>query len=808
MTPKKTKLVNSKGIRAGLGLDELTIDWETIIPGDAKMVALAGDNGCGKSTILNLGMTPHRVPPMIEGSIYDQFHDGGSIRATGASCRVLEWSHNGQDYKSEFLYSIKKTNTAKSYLPVLADGEWTPYKTAENIISDGKSSTYDACLEDILGPQSIYFLSAFRAQGAPGFEQHDDPQGLLMDLLDLTPVQELADKAGKVRVALGRAHAGLQGVVDEVESAEARIKSLREDELAARSEAQAHTDACAKQEEMVAKAQAVLAKAMEKEADKDAIEAQRKAVMDRLNEASAQRARALAEIEGRRKEIKKREDGASQRYNNESIFLEKQKIECTSRINAANAVIAKKDSIEAAIDELPGLEAKLAEQEKQVEWITRRREEMQAAMLHKTKIQGTLDRVVSEGKQAARLLDDHKKRAEYVSQVTCRGEGKYAECVALVDAIRAKEMVPHYEKTRQEKLTEFQEARKAAEEALVVCSEYWDVDQQAREILAAYSDAQEGVKQAMLLSVKGPALKQAQASLEKDRAAMAELVAKLEAVRKWCDGELRQCSVDKATIETRREEIHAEHNRKAKELGAELNKLDPGSYSADEERLALHSAKSDLEQMVEQRIDALNRASAAQAHAKNLSADIARNKETCEQARELGKVIESWHLLQKGIAGVIALSIEDALPEVSRTANQLLKDSFGPRLAIRFETQKLTNKGKVNQGAKEVLIPMVYDADTDSDAPLASKSGGQRVWLNKAISESVALFHQDAAGVQFETLFSDEADDGLTAERKQAMYVLDRAALDIGEYGRKYFVSHSPEAQALADAVVNVEGLG
>lgn len=52
MYPLSLTLKGFRGIRDGLGLDALTLDLERLA-GDAQLVALAGANGRGKTTILD-----------------------------------------------------------------------------------------------------------------------------------------------------------------------------------------------------------------------------------------------------------------------------------------------------------------------------------------------------------------------------------------------------------------------------------------------------------------------------------------------------------------------------------------------------------------------------------------------------------------------------------------------------------------------------------------------------------------------------------------------------------------------------------
>jgi len=52
MQPTKLTLKGFRGIRDGLGLDELSLDFESLAAG-AQLIALIGPNGSGKSTIID-----------------------------------------------------------------------------------------------------------------------------------------------------------------------------------------------------------------------------------------------------------------------------------------------------------------------------------------------------------------------------------------------------------------------------------------------------------------------------------------------------------------------------------------------------------------------------------------------------------------------------------------------------------------------------------------------------------------------------------------------------------------------------------
>ena len=58
MRPLRNKLRKFKGIRSGLGLEEVEFDLEELY----GLIALIGDNGKGKSTLLQ-NMHPYRLMP-------------------------------------------------------------------------------------------------------------------------------------------------------------------------------------------------------------------------------------------------------------------------------------------------------------------------------------------------------------------------------------------------------------------------------------------------------------------------------------------------------------------------------------------------------------------------------------------------------------------------------------------------------------------------------------------------------------------------------------------------------------------------
>lgn len=184
MFPLSLTLKGFRGIRDGLGLDVLTLDLERLA-GDAKLVALAGANGRGKSTILDnlhpfLTM-PSRASATGAGgfSYYDQV-------CLPEAEKDLVWLHEGRRYRSHVVIRDNGRRATDAFLfEASGEGRWRPVELPDGTVSDGKTGTYARCVEHLLGSPETFFTSAFSAQGKRQLSsyQNGEIKTLLADLL-------------------------------------------------------------------------------------------------------------------------------------------------------------------------------------------------------------------------------------------------------------------------------------------------------------------------------------------------------------------------------------------------------------------------------------------------------------------------------------------------------------------------------------------------------------------------------------------------------------------------------------------------
>ena len=151
-----------------------------------------------------------------------------------------------------------------------------------------------------------------------------------------------------------------------------------------------------------------------------------------------------------------------------------------------------------------------------------------------------------------------------------------------------------------------------------------------------------------------------------------------------------------------------------------------------------------------------------------------------------------WSYLEEACSkdGLRALEIEGVAPVITGHANDMLSGTFGPNNSVRFETQ--------DENGKEVL-DIVVIGDDGSETLLTNLSGGERVWILKALRLAQTLISQEKSGRHFETALMDEEDGALSNENAIRFIGLYRKLMEIAKMNACYYISHRPDAIHLAD---------
>src|SRR5437016_2856537 len=223
MKPISLTLKGFRGIRDGLGRDVIELDFERVA-GDAKLIAMVGRNGRGKTTIMD-NMTPFPIMPSRAGadglgsfSYYDQV-------CLPESVKDLVWEHGGERYRSQLVFRLNGKRKTEAFLHVRRGDTWQPMRLGDGTVSDGKVDTYAQCIEQILGSAETFFTSVFAAQGRRQLSAYKNAEikTLLTDLLGLEEIRARGAKALQTAkllkaglLALRQERAGLKMDLDQV----------------------------------------------------------------------------------------------------------------------------------------------------------------------------------------------------------------------------------------------------------------------------------------------------------------------------------------------------------------------------------------------------------------------------------------------------------------------------------------------------------------------------------------------------------------------------------------------------------------
>ena len=143
-----------------------------------------------------------------------------------------------------------------------------------------------------------------------------------------------------------------------------------------------------------------------------------------------------------------------------------------------------------------------------------------------------------------------------------------------------------------------------------------------------------------------------------------------------------------------------------------------------------------------------------------------------------------------GPDGIIPLEIEDAGPEVARNANELLR-VYDSRYTVRLSTREAAKGAKAT---KDVFDIIVLDAATSKSLSLKLMSGGQKRWIEDAVTKGICVFNKFAKGREFETIFTDEMDGSLDPEKKRSYFAMKRRVLELGGYTQEFCITQTPNS--------------
>ena len=174
-----------------------------------------------------------------------------------------------------------------------------------------------------------------------------------------------------------------------------------------------------------------------------------------------------------------------------------------------------------------------------------------------------------------------------------------------------------------------------------------------------------------------------------------------------------------------------------------------------------------------------------------------------EHVAVLTREVAEWKYLEIALGpnGLQALEIEFATPVICGVANELLAESFATA-AMQVKMKTLTDAGK------ETLQLWVIRAD-GTETMLDDLSGGERVWVLKALRLSRLIMAKENSGFDYLAAFGDEEDGALRhGETSESFIMLYRAFRARAKFDVCYYISHKVECINMADRVISFHRSG
>ncbi|SAL65206.1 nuclease SbcCD subunit C [Caballeronia humi] len=744
MRPLKLTLEGFVGVRDGMKRESVTLDLEAL-PGG--LIALTGPNGTGKTTIMD-NLHPYPIMPSRASKLsVDAFSYWAHISGTSA-LKELEWEHDGIRYRSSFTFRKPgKTGKAEYYLAYRGvDGTWRPVSLPDGTVSDGKTESYNRCVEAINGSLETFFTSVFSAQNRRPLASYGagEIKTLLAELLGIDHLKALSAKAGEVAKVLGKS---LEGIQTELGA------------LAGKRQRKADAE------------QSIVAQGNTLRAARE----QRDAALERASKLTQERATLAAKqsesttTEARLRELGVRRDDLGRAMKSAADDEQAAAVRCQQRVAVLGrtvathqATLARRDAILGAAAKREEAELAIALEEARFAPLQRDIADLEIKRATLTTLDATLTSLMSQGTTKAAHFDTLSKQAAVVDQVPCVGHPMHAQCPLLTQALQAKAQAEEQRVSVANLRAEYREKKAQADALVRVPAE---------------------------LAATKPLLDAAVSGLEAARAELRSIT--------------EESTARTAKYQSKKTRIAAEVARITEEV-SRLAAVDVTAAMArlDRDIAANRETVAALDGRIEQSIRSQ---SVLQAEAEALALELEKFSATQSRAGRLSDEIARWKLLAKGLGndGVIALTIDDAGPALTHTVNELLLACYGMRFTVEIRTQRTLASGELREGF-EILV---HDAESDSSKSVSVMSGGQKVWINECLTRGIALYLAQNTGQPYQTLFSDESDGPLDPERKVQFMRMKREVLRQGGYQREFFISQTPELVAEADAVIDVQAL-
>lgn len=819
MRPTFLRLKGSIGIKRGMGLDEISLDLSNI----NGLIALAGENGKGKSTILE-NLHPYRTLFSRTGNLNQHFFLRDSEKE-------FCFSHEGHEYRTLLKIDAESDR-----------GEAFVWKDDISQV-DGKRTSYDRYIENLLGSQFLFSSSVFCAQDSRKLTdlRTGELRELFAEFLRLDKLQAWEATAKQcINVLEGQSNQinrriGDLGDID-------RQIAEKQDELRSISNSIVELSGAYNQKSND------LGKRLTAINDLKA----RIAAAQEIEKRRLDAATNLAGLQGELKKLLEAKAADAEYFAERQATIKGDLKACMEIMTQKEAILQAERQIKAKEIELSNIRKDIEEINENIklkneissaafQGITRAQKEredlgnspelkdaegeLRQAETARTCAINALDRLNAD--QSTKLIKQQIAQCEEKMQdLDARDpECRSVTCSFIAGALEARDKIDVLRKTLAGKNADLEAEKQTAVEAIREADVKIAVAREKRERLAKIiqdrideinkyiAEKEESIRVNgalddlnLQLSRKKDAEKICLGEIDSRTrlAARAPEIAAAEArageLQKQRD-EVNALSADayashdqgiadkRAQVERQRDLID--------EIGtADTVALQDQTDAIAAEITAMQAAIAETQQNIESRRAIVAARQATIAGLQSSKQEITSLK---KDADNLALQISEWAYLRDACSktGLQALEIDGVCPHIQHDANNLLFLTFGANYSVRIQTyDELENR--------EVFKIWVIRED-GSETLLDNLSGGQKVWLLKALRLALTLLSKQKSGRNFQTAFADEEDGGLSVENAKAFVDLYRSFMSAGGFETFFYITHKPECLTVADHVLTVK---
>lgn len=751
-------LRGSIGIYKGLKKDEVSINFDSF---DSGLIALTGDNGKGKTTLIE---NCHPYPKMLtrKDKLQEQFRLRDSFREV-----VYRDRDTGRMVKCVIQVDGETKSGSCNYFAYNSYDGGKSWSAVPGL--DKNLKPYEEFVEATFGPLELYLRTAFITQR---------PTKNLPDLTDATAGEkktlfvELAgiDYLQKFSEA---ANDRVKANAEKVHDSEIRIQML-ESSLRRKTDIETSLAESAKT-------------AKEKQTELDGITASGKKAREELNGAQE---RFNAE-----KDRLNKENGLK----GDVTTLESEISNIESEISRNQEAAEKRAENEKVIAEYEDLQKVIAEEQKKRNAINEANSAKMSEYLQK---KSEFDEKIAEIKKNIETLTTEKNAVEK-EILKSENEIKFKER----DIADISDTCPTCgQKLPAEKIAELNEKRNEAEASIKILEDA--ISEKKNRISEIEKKIAELTQELSEFAFSEPVKPKRE---EFDASAENEATAKLHAINiERAKSELETAK----TAAVRIEGLTAQIADKKKLLeNAEKTLREVESKRDDGAENALNEAQKKIDSLTEKftsvKAELAGINATIEAGKKSL-AEIAESEKELEKVKKEAEKAKSesveWELVSKafGKDGIQALELDALAPGISETANRILKSGYGDRFSISIETTRIGGSGKKTKQIEDFKIMVNDDGDVTA---LENKSGGESVWIKRAIYDAFAVIRRRNTGFAFLTCFQDETDGALDASAKTAYCRMLEASHEAGKLRHTIIITHSNEVRAMIEQKIAMESL-